>query len=89
MILSRYRLSSEILGVCSVSKEIDQFCFNLVKENISSSEEQEEFNRNYGTLAKDKQKKNLRMFGFTKLNEITKISIKGLINIFVWVVWLH
>ena len=68
-------------------EDIDEFCFNLVKEKYPSREarEREEFNRNYGTLAKDKQKKKARMFGFTKLKEITGINFKGLMNIFAWV----
>jgi hypothetical protein len=65
------------------AEDINYFCSNLVKEqNIPESKTN---NRDYGTLAKDKQKKKARMFGFTKLNEITKISIRGLINIFAWV----
>ena len=65
------------------AEDINYFCSNLVKEqNISESKTN---NRDYGTLAKDKQNKKARMFGFTKLNEITKISIRGLINIFAWV----
>jgi len=65
------------------AEDINYFCSNLVKEqNIPESKTN---NRDYGTLAKDKQNKKARMFGFTKLNEITKISIRGLINIFAWV----
>ena len=65
------------------AEDINYFCSNLVKEqNIPESKTN---NRDYGTLAKDKQNKKARMFGFTKLNEITKIYIRGLINIFAWV----
>ncbi len=65
------------------AEDINYFCSNLVKEqNIPDSKTN---NRDYGTLAKDKQNKKAKMFGFTKLNEITKISIRGLINIFAWV----
>ena len=69
------------------AEDINEFCFNLVKEKYPSQEadERTEFNRKYGDLAKNKQKKKSRMFGFTKLKEITGISFKGLLTIFSWI----
>ena len=65
------------------AEEINNFCSNLVSEqNIPESKTSK---RDYGTLAKEKEKKKARMFGFTKLKEITGISYKGLMTIFSWV----
>ena len=67
--------------------EIDKFCFNLAQQTLSESEfhNSKTSKRNYGTLARDKQKKNQRMYGFTKLKEITSINFRGLMHIFAWV----
>ena len=65
------------------AEDINYFCKNLTAEqNIPESKTN---TRDYGTIAKDKEKKKLRMFGFTKLKEITGISFKGLMTIFSWV----
>jgi len=65
------------------AEDINYFCKNLAAEqNIKDSKTN---NRDYGTMAKDKQKKKARMFGFTKLKEVTGISFKGLMTIFSWV----
>ena len=64
-------------------EDINIFCKNLVTEqNIKESKTNK---RDYGTMAKDKQKKKARMFGFTKLKEITGIPFKGLMTIFSWI----
>lgn len=65
------------------AEDINYFCKNLAAEqNIKDSKTN---NRAYGTLAKDKQKKKARMFGFTKLKEITGIAFKDLMKIFEWI----
>ena len=62
--------------------QINTFVLNLIKEK----QHEDLFGkRNYGTLAKKAQKKNGRMFGYTKLKEITNIPYQGLIHIFSWV----
>ena len=64
-------------------EEINEFCSNLVSEqNIPESKTSK---RDYGTIAKKALKKKGRMFGFTKLKEITGIAYQGLINLFSWV----
>ncbi len=63
-------------------EEINQFCLNIIKEKNLESEFGK---KRYGTTAKKAQKKNGRLFGYTKLKEITSIAYQGLIHIFSWV----
>ena len=62
--------------------EINEFCLNIIKAkelaNLFGK-------RNYGTIAKKALKNKGRMFGFTKLKEITGVAYQGLISLFSWV----
>lgn len=62
--------------------EINKFCLNIIKakdlDNLFGK-------RNYGTIAQKALKKKGRLFGFTKLKEITGVAFPGLMNLFTWV----
>ena len=68
-------------------EDINEFCTNLARESMTVGifYESKTSKREYGTLAKEKIQKKQRMFGFTKLKEITGVEYKGLMHIFSWV----
>ena len=72
-----------LLNIGFDEDSINEFCTNLRDNNITGVSKT--LTRNYGTLAKSKKEKKQRMFGFTKLKEITGVEFSGLFEIFSWV----
>ena len=62
--------------------EIDDFVYRIA---LHSGSEKPEFHKGKGTRARNLLKQKGRIYGYTKLKEITGVHYQGLMKIFSWV----